>query len=78
MRTVPTQMEARLVPSPGRRPRRGRADPGDRDVIRSAECAPVEALLADGARDSSLAPSGDPATAAAALFGAVTICGLSR
>mgnify|MGYP000097149055 CR=1 FL=1 len=48
------------------------------EAIRSAYYAPVEELLAEGARDGSLAPKGDPATAAAALFGAVTISGLSR
>jgi TetR/AcrR family transcriptional regulator len=48
------------------------------EAIRSAYYAPVEALLADGARDGSLTPTGDPVTAAAVLFGAVTISGLSR
>ncbi len=48
------------------------------EAIRSAYYAPVEALLADGARDGSLTPTGDPVTAAAVLVGAVTIIGLPR
>lgn len=45
-------------------------------AMRSAYHEPVEALLAEGADDGSLARQSHPAAAAAALFGAVTITGL--
>lgn len=87
MRALPTQIAVKLVVM-SEQPAVCRALVGDlgragripeiAEAIRNAYYAPVEALLADGARDGSLAPNGDPATAAAALFGAVTISGLSR
>lgn len=45
-------------------------------AMQSAYYEPVEALLAEGARDGSLVPQPHPVAAAAALFGAVTITGL--
>lgn len=45
-------------------------------AMRSAYYEPVEELLAEGARDGTLAPQAHPVAAAAALFGAVTITGL--
>ena len=45
-------------------------------AMREAYYEPVEALLAEGALDGSLAPQAHLPAAAAALFGAVTITGL--
>jgi TetR/AcrR family transcriptional regulator len=47
-------------------------------AIRDAYYGPIEGLLAEGARDGSLAPQDDPVAAAAALLGAVTISGLTH
>jgi AcrR family transcriptional regulator len=46
-------------------------------ALRAAFYEPIEQLLADGASDGSLRPVADPGRTATAVFGAITVAGLT-